>query len=87
MKKMRKGKKLLLILLIAIAIILVVVGIVNIVKKTPEKPGTTDETPVIQLPETTYSDMEVRNIILEYLIYRNSLSIYIINEKRWREEK
>ena len=69
MKKIRKGKKLLMILLIAIvAIIAAVVIIINVVNKEPETPETPiDEIEVIPLPETTYEEMAVTDIYLEYL--------------------
>lgn len=65
MKKIRKGKKMLLILLIAVLTIVAIIAIVNIIKnishEEPEKP--IDDTPqIITLPETTYSDMEVKNV-------------------------
>jgi len=64
MKKMRKGKKMLFILLIAIAVIIATVVIVKIVQNVVQGPETPiDEIPqVIALPETTYSDMQVKNI-------------------------
>ena len=69
MKKLRKGKKLLMILGIAVLAILAIVLIVNIVNKQPAGPETPvdDEPIVIPLPETTYSNMEVKNIQMEYL--------------------
>ena len=67
MKKMRKGKKMLLIGIIAlIAIVLLVIIINKIVNKEPDPLENPEETPVIQLQETTYSGMEVRNIVMEY---------------------
>lgn len=69
MKKMRKGKKMLLFLIAIIITIIAVVIIVNLVNKEPtKKPGTGIEyEQVIQLPEVTYSGMEVRNIQMQYL--------------------
>lgn len=68
MKKMRKGKKMLLILLIAIVVIAAILLVVNIVKKpsVPNEPEIEYE-PVIQLDDTVYSGMEVRNIQMQYL--------------------
>ena len=68
MKKMRKGKKILLIALIALVVIIVIALIVGLVKKFegPDVPEIEYE-PVIQLPDTTYSDMEVKNIEMVYL--------------------
>lgn len=67
MKKIRKGKKLLLILLIAIVVIVAVFIVKKVVdkSKTPETP--TDQEQIIPLPEITYSGMEVKNIYMEYL--------------------
>jgi hypothetical protein len=64
MKKIRKGKKMLLIILIAIIAIIAAIVITNIVKNISSGPEVPiDETAqVIPLPETTYSDMEVKNI-------------------------
>lgn len=68
MKKMRKGKKMLLILLAAIAITLVVVLIVALFNKVFKKPEPQIEyQPIISLPETTYSDMQVKNVNMQYL--------------------
>lgn len=67
MKKIRKGKKMLLILIIAIVVVLAIVGIANIVKnsKKPKEPSNSGQ--VIELPETVYSDMKVKNIYVQYL--------------------
>ena len=69
MKKIRKGKKILLSLLAVVLIILAVVLIVKLVNKKPtETPGTEIEyEPIIQLPEITYSGMEVKNIQVKLL--------------------
>ena len=71
MKKVRKGKKMLITMIIAIiAIIIAVVIIVNINKKKPETPGTgtEEQQQVFELPETkTDSGMDVQKISMEYL--------------------
>lgn len=69
MKKLRKGKKLLLIFLIAIVVIITAVLIIKkVVNKEPEQSGEpTDTVEVIPLPELTYSGMEVNDIYMEYL--------------------
>lgn len=74
MKKIRKGKKILLILLAVVVAALVIWGIVSIVKNVnePEEPETNI---VVQLPETTYSDMEVKNIVMEYLRDQNKTMV------------
>lgn len=75
MKKIRKGKKKLIILLLIIVAIIATVVIINIVKKpkSPEEPEYQD--PIISLPETTYSNMEVKNIQMEYLKENNETEI------------
>lgn len=67
MKKIRKGKKLLLILFIAIVAIITIFVAKKVVdkSKTPETP--IEQEQIIALPETTYSGMEVKNIYMEYL--------------------
>ena len=67
MKKMRKGKKMLLILLIAIVVIIATILIVNTVKKHNEPVGPEYKDEIIPLPETVYSDMQVKNIQMQYL--------------------
>ena len=71
MEKKLNIKKLLIIVLIAV---LVIVGIVLIVTKVMNKEPETpidEQSPIIQLPETTYSDMQVKNIQMEYLKDQN----------------
>lgn len=93
MKKVRKGKKMLILIAIAIvAIVAVILIIAKVVNKNTEKPGTTGEEQqqVIALPETTYSDMEVRNIQMEYLKNNNetmvTMSIYNTTSKKVEDE-
>ena len=90
MKKMRKGKKMLLIGLIAIIVIIAVIFVVKfITEKVPEQPHNPEETPIVQLPETTYSDMEVRNIVMEYRKDRDEtvVSMDIYNTTQQKVEK
>ena len=79
MKKVRKGKKMLITMIIAIiAIILAIVIIVNIVKKKSETPGTDTEEQqqVFELPETkTESGMDVQKISMEYLKDNNQTMV------------
>ena len=87
MKKMRKGKKMLLIGLIAIIAIIVIVFVIKFIgDKIPEQPVNPQESPIVQLPETTYSDMEVRNIVMEYRKDRDetvvSMDIYNTTQKK-----
>lgn len=68
MKRVRRGKLLLAILiLVAIiaAIVILIVKLVNPTPETPEKP--IEYEPIIELPDTTYSEMKVTNIHMEYL--------------------
>ena len=67
MKKIRKGKKTLLILLAIIAVIIITVIITVVVKNVQKQPNEPEEQVIIQLPETTYSDMQVKNIVMELL--------------------
>lgn len=64
-KKIKVNKKMLIILLAVVLAIFAIILIVNLVNKEEEKP----ETPptIVQLPETTYSDMQVKNIVMELL--------------------
>ena len=70
MKKVIKGKKMLISLIAIVAIIVVVFAIVAItkaVKKNKENQSQEGQETAISLPDTTYSDMEVKNIYMEYL--------------------
>lgn len=75
MKKMRKGKKMLLLLLIAIVVVIATVVIINIVNRHKEPEIPEDVNPVIPLPETTYSDMQVKNIQMEFLKDNNETMV------------
>jgi len=76
MKKIRKGKKMLIILLLAIVVVVAAIFIIKgIVNKTPGGEIQEELSPVIVLPETTYSDMEVRNIEMEYLKNNNETMV------------
>ena len=77
MKKMRKGKKMLLIFLIAIVIGIVgfvVFKFVGNIQQEPETPQVEEEV-IVPLPETTYSEMQVRNVQMEYLKENNETMI------------
>ena len=67
MKKMRKGKKMLLILIIAIVVAIVALLVVKLVTKPKEPTTLPHEEPIVLLPETTYSDMQVKNISMQLL--------------------
>ena len=68
MKRIRKTKLLLAILILVAIIAAIVILIVSLVNKKPETPGGEIEyEPIIELPDTTYSDMKVTNIHMEYL--------------------
>lgn len=75
MKKIRKGKKKLIILLLIIVAIIATVVIINIVKKPKAPEEHEDQRKIISLPETTYSDMEVKNVQMEYLKENNQTEI------------
>lgn len=64
MKKIRKGKKILLIALLIVAIV-TIIGIVSFVNKSRENPEVPKEEKYVPLPETTYSEMQVKNIVME----------------------
>lgn len=66
MKKVRKGKKMLITMLLVVAVVLATIVIVSIVRKNKSKEPENENT-VITLPETTYSEMEVKNVQMEYL--------------------
>ena len=93
MKKVRKGKKILIVaLIIAIVVIIAIVLIIkNVVNKNKdeEQPQTTQEE-VITLPDTTYSDMQVNNINMEYLSDQDktmvSMSILNTTNKKVEDE-
>ena len=76
MKKVRKGKKMLITTLIAIVVVIAIILIVVQVRKN-NKPSTPTEedNQVIALPKTTYSGMEVSNIYMEYLKDNNETMI------------
>lgn len=77
MKNKINIKKVLLIIFIAVVIIVGAIFFINKVveelPETPEKP--LDESPIIELPNTTYSNMEVKNIHMEYLKDNNQTVI------------
>ena len=76
MKKMRKGKKMLIILLISILVVIAAIFIIKtILDKTPSQEEPEQGTQVISLPETTYSNMEVKNVQMEYLKNNNETMV------------
>ena len=68
MKKIRKGKKILIIfwVILLIAAIALIINFIGKQQQGPENPQE-EVSPVIPLPDTTYNDMEVRNVQMEYL--------------------
>ena len=76
MKKVRKGKKMLITALIVVIVVIAIILIVVQVRKN-NKPSTPTEedNQVIALPKTTYSGMEVSNIYMEYLKDNNETMI------------
>lgn len=92
MKKIRKGKKILLLLLIAIIAIIAIIFIMtrdNV--EEPEIPEVPETPQVITLPETTYSNMQVKNIGMEYLDDNNetmiSMDIHNTTESKVEKQK
>ena len=83
MKKVRKVKKMLMFAtIIVIAIIIAIVLIVTkVVNKKSDDTQTGNEESVISLPDTTYSDMQVNNIYMEYLADQDKtmVSMSILN--------
>ena len=79
MKKVRKGKKMLITMIIAaVVVILAIVIIVNIVKKNSKAPETPaeEQEQVFELPETkTESGMDVEKISMEYLKDNNQTMV------------
>lgn len=68
MKKSINIKKLLVVLLIVALLIIGAVFIIKFINKEPETPNVPEEKrPLFQLPDTKYSEMEVTNIVMEYL--------------------
>ena len=93
MKKVRKGKKMLILIAIAIIVIVAIVLIITqVVNKKSDKSDTpvAEQQQVIPLPETTYSNMEVKNIQMEYLKDNNetmiTMSIYNTTSKKVEDE-
>lgn len=70
MKKVRKGKKMILtIAIVAVVIIAIILVIVNIVKKKQENPSdeVQEQQQVFELPDTqTESGMDVQKVSMEY---------------------
>lgn len=76
MRKIRKGQKMLIILLVAIVVIVAAVFIIKgIVDKAQEGKKVEELPQVIALPDTTYSDMEVKNIEMQYLKNNNETMV------------
>ena len=68
MKKVRKGKKMILMLIaLIIAIIIVSIIVVQVRKNSKKTEENSPEEQVVTLPETTYSGMDVSDIYMEYL--------------------
>lgn len=76
MKKIRNGtKKLIKLLIILLVIVVAVIIVVSIVNKNKQEEPPVYEQQIIPLPNTTYSDMEVKNISMEYLKDNNETMI------------
>ena len=75
MKKIRKSQKRLITIFIIIIAIIVIIGIVGFVLKRQAPEETENQDTIITLPETQYSDMEVKNVQMEYLKENDQTSI------------
>lgn len=67
MKNKINIKKVLLLILIVVVVVVGAIFLINKFVDQPETPELPEESPIIELPDTTYSDMEVKNIHMEYL--------------------
>lgn len=79
-RKLRKGK-LLIVVIAIVVIILIIVGIVALVKHKGKggKGGVETEQAIIyDLPDITYSEMQVTNIEMEYLKNNNETMVSMI---------
>ena len=92
MKKIRKGKKILIIfwVILLIAAIALIINFIGKQQQGPENPQE-EVSPVIPLPDTTYNDMEVRNVQMEYLEDQDKtivkMEMYNTTEKVVENEK
>ena len=93
MKKVRKGKKMLITAIVVIAIVILIcaiVAITKVVKKNKDNKVQTEDEVAISLPDTTYSNMEVKNIYMEYLKDEDktmvSMSILNTTDKKVEDE-
>lgn len=76
MRKLRKGRIMLVAIISAIILIILAILILNkFTNKKPEIPVDEEIQQVYELPETTYSGMEVKNIAMEYLKNNNETMI------------
>lgn len=67
MKNKINIKKVLLLIFIVVVVIVGAIFIINKIVEKPETPELPETSPIIELPSTTYSNMEVKNIHMEYL--------------------
>ena len=74
MRKKNK-KKLLLLLVTLVLIIAVIVIIVNVNKDKNKTETPSDTNPVYDLPDTSYSNMEVKYVQMEYLKNMNQTMV------------
>lgn len=74
MRKKNK-KKLLLLVVTLLLIIAVIVIIINVNKDKTKKETPSDTNPVYDLPDTSYSNMEVKYVQMEYLKNMNQTMV------------
>ncbi len=84
-KRLKKGKLIAVIAIIVIILVIIIINIIikNIKSKNPgesENPEEEEVSQVIELPDTTYSDMQVTNVNMEFLEENNETMVtFIIN--------
>lgn len=77
MRKKNKKKLLLLLvtLLLIIAVIVIIIIIINVNKDKTKTETPSDTNPVYDLPDTSYSNMEVKYVQMEYLKNMNQTMV------------
>ena len=92
--KNRKLRTIIIAIILIIIIVAIIVAVKQIKKGKSEQDNnqqTADENGVYELPDTTYSDMNVNNIQMEYLNEKNetmvSMNIYNNTNKKCENER
>lgn len=71
----KKNKKKLLLLLVTLLLIIAVIVIINVNKDKTKTETPSDTNPVYDLPDTSYSNMEVKYVQMEYLKNMNQTMV------------